>query len=155
MTERGTSTALSYVLTLSIATLLVSGLLFAGSTFVEDSREQVIRQELQVIGEHLASNVEQVERYANATDIVRSASIEQTFPSRVTGSTYDVTLSGGGGDPRLYLNATKPAVSVRIDLDSSSRIRNNADAYADGGTIAIRCEGGGSDDCGGIVIENV
>lgn len=66
MSDRGTSTTLSYVLTLSIATVLVGGLIVAGSTFVKDNREEVIRQELQVIGEHIASNIEQVDRYAVA-----------------------------------------------------------------------------------------
>jgi len=151
MTERGTSTALSYVLTLSIATLLVSGLLFAGSTFVEDSREQVIRQELQVIGEHLASNVEQVERYADAPETVHEASLEQPFPSRVTGTTYDAILRGNGGDPTLTLRATDPAVTVEIGLGSDVPI--TGETFADGGTIATSCEVSGGT-CDRIVIEN-
>jgi len=151
MTERATSTTLSYVLTLSVATILVSGLIFAGSTFVEDRREQVVRQELQVIGEHLATNVEQVDRYADATDTLRAASLEQTFPSRVTGTTYDAILRGNGGDPTLTLTASDPAVTVEVDLADGVPI--TGETFADGGTIAATCQISGGN-CDRIVIEN-
>lgn len=137
MTDRATSTTLSYVLTLSIATLLVAGLILAGSTFVEDRREQVIRQELRVIGEHLASNVEQVDRYATASDGLGAASVELTLPARVTGSTYVVVLEGGS-DPVLLLNATNPDVDVAVNLTVRRPVAS--ESFADGGSILVECE---------------
>lgn len=141
MTGRATSTTLSYVLTLSIATLLVGGLVFAGSTFVEDHRKQVIRQELQVIGEHLASNLEQVDRYAAAADDVDAARIGQTFPDSVTGSTYTVKLREDGSQPRLYLNASRPRVRVTVAVSVTGA--SVSESVASGGRMAANCEPSG------------
>lgn len=137
MTDRGVSTTLSYVLTLAIAAILVAGLILAGSSFVEDRREQVIRQELRVIGEHLASNVEQVDRFARASDELTEARIEQTFPTDVTGSSYSVKLVENGGDPELRLNASRPQVSVDVNVTVENDVAT--ETVASGGTIAVEC----------------
>lgn len=150
MSDRATSTTLSYVLTLSIATLLVGGLIVAGSTFVEDRREQVIRQELKVIGEHVAGNIDQVDRYARAADSLERATLNQTFPDDVTGATYDLRLVGGS-DPRLFLNATQPDVSVNVNVTAQTTI---ADSDADGGTIVVECASITGGDCDEIRITN-
>lgn len=152
MSERATSTTLSYVLTLSIATLLVGGLIIAGSSFVEDRREEVIEQELEVIGQHLTSNIDQVDRYARASDDLSQAEIVQTFPSDVTGSTYDVKLvDSGGDDPTLFLNSSQPQVSVTVNVTAVSPISGSVSAG--GGTIVVECEVS-SGDCDRIVIGN-
>lgn len=147
MSDRGTSTTLSYVLTLSIATVLVGGLIVAGSTFVKDNREQVIRQELQVVGEHVASNIQQVDRYAVAAETLETGNISQHFPSDVTGSTYDLHLVGGS-DPTLYVNSTAPAISVNVDIRTTTDI---GESDAGGGTVLVTCTGS---DCDEIEITN-
>ena len=142
MTDRATSTTLAYVLTLGIATILVSGLIVAGSTFVEDRREQVIRQELQVIGEHVASNIDQVDRYVRAGDDVSTARVEQDLPNSVTGATYDLRLVEGS-DPTLFLNSTQPDVSVSVDITTVTDV---ADSNAGGGTVVVECTDGNCDE---------
>lgn len=145
------STTLSYVLTLAIAAVLVSGLLLAGSTFVEDRREQVIRQELLVIGEHLATNVEQVDRYARANEDLAEARIEQTFPGRVTGTSYGVRLVENGMEPTLVLRSVRPRVSVEVNVSVQTTV---ADSNASGGRIAAECTVSASGDCDDLVIDN-
>lgn len=151
MTDRATSTTLSYVLTLAIAAVLVSGLLLAGSTFVEDRREQVIRQELLVIGEHLASNVEQVDRYARANEDLAEARIEQTFPGRVTGTSYGVRLVENGMEPTLVLRSVRPRVSVEVNVSVQTTV---ADSNASGGRIAVECAVSAGGNCDDLVIDN-
>lgn len=141
MTERGTSTTLSYVLALAIATILVGGLILAGSTFVEDRREQVIRQELRVVGEHVASDLQQVDRYAQAADAVDTAEVRQSFPRSVTGSSYTMTLRDGS-PPTLYLNATRPDVRVTVELTTQHPVAS--ESVASGGPIVARCDTGAS-----------
>ena len=141
MRDRGVSTTLSYVLTLTIATLLVGGLIMAGSSFVEDRREQVIRQELRVVGEHLASNVEQVDRYGRAADTVQTASVAQNFPNDVTGSSYTVELKGGS-PPQLFLNSSRPRVRITVNISTTSSICS--DNTASGGPIVAEWDTGSS-----------
>lgn len=151
MTVRGTSTALGYVLTLAIATLLVAGLILAGGAFVQEHREQVIRQELRVVGEHLASNAEQVDRYAGAAETVERARVAQRMPATVTGSAYSVTLTDGS-PPELHLNATRPRVSVVVEVtieDADSVV----ESHANGGSIAVFC--GGTPSSCDLEMENV
>lgn len=154
MIDRATSTTLSYVLTLAIAAVLVTGLLLAGGTFVEDRREQVIRQELRVVGEHVATNVEQVDRFARASDDLAEARIEQTFPDRVTGSSYSVKLVDGGGEPKLLLNASRPRVSVAVNVTVRTAVAG--ETAASGGRIGVECELAGPppDDCDELVIDD-
>lgn len=133
MTDRGVSSAFGYVLTLAIATVLISGLLVAGGSFVGDSRERVIRQELEVIGQHVAANVEMADRMVVAGDDTATVTLSQTFSQRVTGVTYQIELVEEE-DPYLRLNATNPDVSVLVKIDNSTAVR---ESYADGGEVAV------------------
>lgn len=130
---RGTSITLSYVLMFGMSTILVTGLVIAGGGFVENQREQVIRQEMTVIGNQLAGNIEQADRLTLASDendpVVY---INETFQQDVTGSTYDVELVDGS-PPQLVLNSTRPAVSVRVNVTVRTDV---ADSQADGGEIS-------------------
>lgn len=146
MTDRATSTTLAYVLTLGIATILVSGLIVAGSTFVEDRREQVIRQELQVVGEHIASNIDQVDRYVRAGDDVSTARVQQNLPNSVSGATYNVKLSDGS-DPTLFLNSTQPDVTVTVNITTLTDV---GASDAGGGSIVAKYDESADE----IVIEN-
>lgn len=134
MNDRAVSTTVSYVLALSIATMLVGGLIVAGSTFVEDRRESVVEQEMRVVGEHLASNVEQVDRYARAPADVHEARISQTYPGSVTDSSYTVRLRQRDPEPsRLLLNASNPDVRVAVNVTVQSDVDDTA---VGGGRIA-------------------
>ena len=117
MTDRGLSTTVSYVLTLSITALLIIGLILATSGAVESQRQTVTREELRVIGQQIASRLLAADRLAaTGAETVR---IEYTAPSDVAGSDYRIEVRDG--DPAtLYLNAT--------DLDTSVSIPVSADA---------------------------
>ncbi len=146
MGDRGTSTALGYVITLGIAAILVTGLLTAGAGFVDDTREQVVRQELEVVGQHIAGNVETADRLVVAGNDTTSVTVNESFPQRVTGSTYDVELVEESGG-QLYLNATEPSVSVAVDVENTTAIQ---DSRADGGEVAVVYDATGDE----LVIQN-
>lgn len=133
MTDRGVSSAFGYVLTLAIATLLISGLLVAGGNFVGDSRETVIRQELEVIGQHVAANIEMADRMVVAGDDTSTVTLSQTFSQQATGVTYQIELITDE-DPYLRLNATDPDISVLVEVDNSTAV---GESYANGGEVAV------------------
>lgn len=145
--QRSVSTTFGYVLTLAISSLLVTGLIVAGGTFVDQQREQVVQHEMEVIGEHVAGNVQQVDRMVNASDeSTPVAQINQSFPTHISGTTYNIELVENGGEPKLYLNSTRPELTVTVNVTTRTDI---GDSVADGGTIVIR-----HDDTEGIVIHN-
>jgi hypothetical protein len=132
MSDRGVSTTLNYVLTLSIAALLVGGLLIAGSGFVTTQRDVVIQEEMRVIGHQVASNVEQADRLVDASDGSTTVLVNQTFPDSVARSQYDVRLDADAN--QLILNSTSPEESVRVNVTTNTEL---VDSSADGGEISV------------------
>lgn len=136
--DRSVSVALNYVLVLGISTVLIAGLLVAGTTFVEDNRERVIDSELTVIGSHIAGNIEQVDRFVdasrtNAGTAPAVAYLNQSFEERVTGSTYSIEVVDGN-PPQLRLRSVDPAVTVQVNVTVNADI---AETTVEGGTVSI------------------
>lgn len=136
--RRAVSTTLNYVLTLTIATLLVSGLLIAVSGYVADQRDQTVRNELKVIGQQLAGDMARADRMARTTrgsgPVV--VSINRDLPNTVVGTTYGVEVVTGPptDPPYLVLSTTDPSVSVQVELANQTVI---ADTAFGGGSIQI------------------
>lgn len=137
MTSRALSTALGYVLTLSITVILVSGLFIAGGNFVENQREDVIRTELDIVGEQVATHVNAADRLNQSGMGKSTIRIEQRFPARVVGSSYDIILEED--EPRLRLVSSRPQVEVTVPLTNTTAL---ADSSANGGEIIIKYDHG-------------
>ncbi|MFB6074433.1 MAG: hypothetical protein ABEJ89_05430 [Haloarculaceae archaeon] len=147
MDERAVSTTVSYTLTLAIAAVLVSGLLFTGGQFVSGQREQVVRSELRVVGQQVAADLQRADRLATAGRGPTVVAIERDHPDAVAGTTYDVALESGPA--RLVLTATDPEVTVSVPLSVDRSVQAGA---ADGGTIVVRYDN--VTGAGALVIEN-
>jgi len=130
--NRAVSTTLSYTLSLAIASILVSGLLIAGGNFVEDRQEQVIRDELEVIGQQVAADIGRIDRLVVAADNDPTARLNHTFPARVSGSGYRVSIDPAADE--LTLESTSPEVSVTVSLTTQTDL---GDSSADGGVITV------------------
>ncbi|EMA01472.1 hypothetical protein SAMN05443574_112116 [Haloarcula vallismortis] len=130
--NRAVSTTLSYTLSLAIASILVSGLLIAGGNFVESRQEQVIRDELEVIGQQVASDIARIDRLVVAADDDPTARLNHTFPTRVSGSSYRVSIDPAAD--ALTLESTSPDVSVTVSLTTQTDLEASS---ADGGVITV------------------
>lgn len=132
--HRAVSTTLGYVLMLAVASLLVVGLITAGGGFVGDQREQVIRGELEVLGQQLASDLMAADRMVEAgVSSPSDVRILQQRPDDVTGVPYRITLEEGS-DPVLQLNTTQPSVGVTIELTNTTTLGQSS---LTGGDVAI------------------
>lgn len=127
--DRGVSTTLGYVLTLTITAILISGLLVAVGSFVAGQNERVTESELEVVGQRLATDIEAADRLAeagngsaesNPTVVVRSR-----LPERVAGRPYRVAVNESGTD-RLVLSAEDPDVSVEVRVVTDYPVSNAA-----------------------------
>lgn len=140
MTDRAVSSTLNYVLSLAIATLLVTGLFIAGGDFVDDRRTNVIRSELQVVGQQVAADAVRADRMISASDSASSATvrINQSLPPRVVGASYRVWFvpASGPSDPeRIVLNTTDPEVTVTVVLNTDTDLQ---ESQVRGGNFVIR-----------------
>lgn len=137
--DRGTATALSYVLTLGITAILISGLLVAAGGTVESQREATTAEALEVVGQQLASRLAAADRLAEAgaTDL----EVRGGYPDAIAGSTYTVTIDGGDPpDPTaISLAATGVRVSVTVSVRTHTPV---ADASLAGGDVEVVLAGG-------------
>lgn len=148
MTDRAVSITLNYVLALGISTVLITGLIVAGGGFVQDQRERVVEAELSVIGQHIAGNVEQVDRLVRAGGSTETAYINQSLPERVAGAAYTVKLAESP-EKQVILNATNPDVVVRVNVTAETDL--DPDGAAAGGDLSVAYDPGEDE----VVIRNV
>lgn len=127
---RGVSTTLSYVLTLSITAILISGLLIATGGVLEDRRESVTRDELRVIGQQASARLMAADRLA-ATEPAELV-VRGDFPDRIAGSAYTIAVNASG--PHLRLAATDIDVSVTVPLANRTAL---AETRIVGGDLEI------------------
>jgi len=90
--DRAVSTAVGYVLTLGITTILISGLLIAAGGVVEDRRDATSRDSLDVVGQRIAANLMAADRLAE-TDGATAVEVVVDVPDRIAGSGYTVRVN--------------------------------------------------------------
>ncbi|WP_324662756.1 DUF7266 family protein [Haloarcula sediminis] len=135
---RAVSTTLSYVLALAIATVLITGIIVAGGSYVDSQREQVIRDELTVTGQQLAADIERADRLVRAADTDGDVTVRtnQSSSNSVTGAPYRITLDSS--TDTLVLNTTNPDVTVRVGLAVETPL---AERTILGGDVQVRYTG--------------
>lgn len=151
--DRGLSSTISYVLGLAIMAILITGLLIAGTDFVDSQRKSVVETETTVIAQQLAADLERADRLARAGEGTTDLRIEQRFPGQVSGVPYDVELIEQSGDNYVNVSAPQADVSTAVVVPTETAIRDGA--RADGGQIAIVLEDADGADPGQLVIRDV
>lgn len=135
MADRAVSTSLNFALSLAIAAILITGLIAAGGTYVNDQRTSTIRTELHVVGQQVISDLNTADRLARTT--TGTASVEQTLPRRVAGSPYTVEVVAAP-EPYLVLSTRSPSVTVEINVTNQTEV---APSVVAGGPVEVRCTG--------------
>ena len=131
--ERAVSITLNYVLAIAISAVLVTGLLIAGGNFVGDQQESVVRNELSVVGQRLAADLERVDRMVAAGDDVDAARINRALPTAAVGERYDIELDASP-EPELVLTADGADVSVSVTISNRTPL---ADSSVGSGSVAV------------------
>lgn len=113
MTDRAVSVTVNYVMTITIATLLLSGLAISAGGLIQSQSERAIESELEVLGQQLAADIESTDRLATVAGGANAeVRIETRLPTRVAGTGYDITVVKS----ELVLRSTDPAISVTVPL---------------------------------------
>ncbi|WP_049908531.1 MULTISPECIES: DUF7266 family protein [Halorubrum] len=139
-TDRAVSVTVGYVMTLAVATLLLSGLFVAGGSFVETQRERAAQGELTVVGERIAADLGTVDRVASSASPPRgNLTVERplTLPDRVSGTGYRIRIEASGAAGTIALESEQAGATVEVPFRTSDDIavRN---ATVDGGDLLIR-----------------
>lgn len=133
-TDRGQSTALDYTLALGVAALAVTGLFAATGDFVTSQREQVVRTELDVVGEQLATKLLSADRLVAAGNDTGALVVNASMPQRVAGASYTVSVTDDGDDHWLNLTTHDPEVAVSVRIETQTDL---ATGNVPGGDLAV------------------
>jgi len=133
MTDRAVSSTLNYVLSLGIMAVLVTGLLSAGGGFVEDRQEEVIRSELEVIGQQVASDVQRADRLVTAGDDNREVTLAPVAPGADQRNGVS-DIAGDHPETELVLISNDPEISVSVRVQTTTDL---APSNAGGGTVVV------------------
>lgn len=145
MTDRGISVAVNYALTLAIATVLMSGLLFATGDLVENRQQEVYIEELRVVGERLAAKITAADQISQTNP--GAVHINITTPTVVGGADYDIEINASSSQSELVLTTRQPEVEVTVSFVNSTDVEPTT---IDGGRIHIYLASDGD-----LVVENL
>jgi len=130
---RAISPAVTQALTIGISTILITGLLVGGSTFVDAKQDSTVRQGLQDVGSGVASDLVRLDQFSRTSD--RSTiSFTSDYPDRVGSEGYEIRLVPDSGVTKIYVNSTSS------ELWTVVRFANTQDVCASsvsGGQIAV------------------
>lgn len=131
--RRGVSTPVSYTLTLSIALVLVSGLLIGGTTLVGDQRDRTMQSQLSTIGEGVAGSFETADRLAaSGKGDPGEVNLTRDLPRDIMGTGYAINVQSDSS-LRILSASLDVRVSVRMDIESDVRVG----AQEPGGRVVI------------------
>jgi hypothetical protein len=132
--RRATSTALGYVLTLGITSLLISGLLIAGGGLMEGQRDQTARIELEVIGQTVADDLSSAARLADCDSCDLRLRID--VPSRVAGEAYLIEIIEVSPPDTYRLALTTGQSNVAVNVTARTA-RPVAETTVTGGPMIV------------------
>lgn len=135
MDDRAASSVVGHALIIAIAMALVSLVLLAGTTYVQDQRDRAIRSQLNVVGQQVVGCLERADRLVSATrHDPETLEVGCQLPDRIVGETYVVHVDG----TTVRLEATG-GTSVAVPLGSTPV----ASTDLKGGRIVIEYSSGG------------
>jgi len=140
---RGVSVTVGYILMLSVAALLLGVVLTGAGGLMESQSQQVVSDELTVIGDQLASNIHEADRLAqvgsadaNATGSEPTVDLTVRLPDRVAGTGYLVAVD----NETITLSTSNPNVEVTVGYpEPATELSTESDQVA-GGDIRIEYE---------------
>lgn len=139
--DRGVSTVVGYVLNIGIATLLITGLIFASGNLVGDQRERAVRSEFDVIGNRVAADLETADRLVQASD-GGDVVLETALPTFISGEQYQIGIQPDDASDgvEVVLTMDRPDVTVHVPVNNTTAIEQTT---VTGGELIINGSEGG------------
>lgn len=143
MTDRAVSVTVNYVMTITIATLMLSMLVVSAGGLIESQSGRAIESELEVLGHQLAADLESADRLVtineNEDTTVEAVKIETRLPNQVGGTGYTIDINSE--EKRIELRTTNPEVSVFVSFSISLERSAETKQSVQGGDVLIEWNG--------------
>lgn len=123
--DRAVSVTVNHALTLAITAILVTGLVSGAATMLERQQETATRLQLESIGGDLVRQLNALDRLNDTGEA--EAAVRATYPGRVSGTSYSVTLERTGSTSRgnagqLVLETDDPDVTVTVAVHTDTAL---------------------------------
>lgn len=116
--RRGVASVVNHVLAIGITTILITGLLVAGGTYLESQQEYAATTGLNTVGNELAETITQLQRLSAGSG---NATIRTDLPERVSGASYSVQIVNGSECDELQRT---PASCLELESSSLDIVEN-------------------------------
>lgn len=117
--ERAATSPISYSLTIAMATILITGLVVAGSGHVSDQRSTTARAQMDVVAQQVAGNLEAADRLVRSTDSPPSTlELERQLPEQVLGSGYTVEIDDSSDRVVVSSPISDRTVTATFDVET-------------------------------------
>jgi hypothetical protein len=139
--DRAVSSAVTYSFIVIITLVLTGGLVVGTDALINDQRQQVVTDQLDVVGQRMAATIETADRLSATTNDPDSLAITREFPQRLAGSAYQIRVdhNPSSSDYTLYVETVDGdlSIAVRVSVSSASGIGETTVA---GGETRVRYE---------------
>lgn len=137
---RAVSPAVTQALTIGISTILITGLLVGGSSYIDTKRENTVRQGLQDVGSGVASDLVRLDQF-NTSGISDDITFSSEYPDRVGGESYRINVVPNTARTSIYINSTSSNLGTEIRFENTKDI---CDSDVRGGEIIVAYDAGSS-----------
>lgn len=130
---RAVSPAVTQALTIGITSLLVTGLLLSGGSFLDEEQKDIARQGLIDVGSGVASDLVRLDQF-QAGGEPRTLAFTSTYPDRIAGEGYRIHLLPGPDRTTIYVNSTASDLSTQVRFENETAV---CERRVSGGTVVI------------------
>lgn len=137
MADRAVSVTVSYVITLAITAVLISGLILAAGSLVDGMKGQTSRDGYEVVGNRMVSGLQTADRMAQTGGSTVEVSVD--LPGLVAGTQYNVVVNNSSNPPTVRIQSSDARADVVLPVANETALRSGE---VPGGPVQVVLEDG-------------
>ncbi|MDS0259179.1 hypothetical protein NDI56_07215 [Haloarcula sp. S1CR25-12] len=130
---RAVSPAVTQALTIGISTILITGLLLGGSSYIDTKRDNTVRQGLIDVGSGVASDLVRLDQF-DTDGVSQEISFSSAYPDRVGGEGYRIHLDPSADRTTIYINSTASDRRTQVRFKNTTAV---CESRVTGGPIQV------------------
>ena len=132
MDNRGVSVTVSYILTLSITVVLISGLIIGAGSVVDGTKKQATHDGYTISANRMVGGIQAADRLVASG--ATTANVTVHLPERVAGTQYTVTVNTSSSPPVVEIQGVDADVVVTHPISNRTDI---VESEVDGGDVVV------------------
>lgn len=116
--DRAVSKQIGYVLSITVITLLMTGLIVSTASLVEDNTDRSTEAELEVVADRLAAQVMAADRLVEKDDGTAEAYMDANVPNHAGDGQYAVSVDGESDGIRVESTSRDISTTVPIQVEN-------------------------------------